>query len=68
MMHAHLRLVAVPVADADTLGVVETEVLTDLNPPLNLDKVRRDPRRTQLSALRKKYGRKERGPSTTSAG
>jgi len=67
-MHAHLRLVAVPVADADTLGAVETEVLTDLNPPLNLDKVRRDPRRTQLSALRKKYGRKGRGPSTTSAG
>jgi len=67
-MHLHLRLIAVPVADADTLGAVETEVLTDLNPPLNLDKVRRDPRRTQLSALRKKYGRKERGPSTTSAG
>jgi hypothetical protein len=67
-MHAHLRLIAVPVADADTLGAVETEVLTDLNPPLNLDKVRRDPRRTQLSALRKKYGRKERGPSATSAG
>lgn len=59
-MHAHLRLAAVPVADADTLGDVETDVLGELNPPLNLDKVKRDPLRVQLSALRKKHGRRGR--------
>lgn len=59
-MHDHLRLVAVPVADADSLGYVETGVLAELNPPLNLDKVKRDPLRSQLSALRKKHGRRGR--------
>lgn len=59
-MHAHLRLIAVPVADADTLGDVESTVLTALNPPLNLDKVTRDERRRRLSELRKQYGRKKR--------
>lgn len=57
-MHKHLRLVAVPVADAETLGGVETDVLAQLNPPLNLDKVPRDPRRQRLTELRKRYGRK----------
>jgi hypothetical protein len=59
-MHEHLRLVAVPVTDADTLGDVETDVLAELNPPLNLDKVKRDALRAQLSALRKKHGRRGR--------
>jgi hypothetical protein len=67
-MHEHLRLIAVPVADADTLGDVETQVLLQLDPPLNLDKVERTPLRTQLSALRKKYGRKRRSASSASAG
>ena len=67
-MHAHLRLVAVPVADADTLGDVETDVLAELNPPLNLDKVPRDPRRQRLSALRKQYGRKKRRSSDAGDG
>lgn len=62
-MHKHLRLIAIPVDDADKLGAVETEVLSELNPALNLDKVTRDPLRTRLSALRKKYGRKQRGTS-----
>ena len=65
-MHAHLRLVAIPVADADTLGDVETDVLAELNPPLNLDKVKRDARRVQLSALRKKYGRRGSAAATAS--
>ena len=64
-MHEHLRLVAVPVADADTLGDVETDVLAELNPPLNLDKVKRDALRAQLSAMRKKHGR--RGRSSAAA-
>lgn len=62
-MHAHLRLIAIPVADSDTLGSVETDVLAELNPPLNLDKVKRDPVRARLSALRRTYGRKRREPS-----
>jgi hypothetical protein len=48
----------VPVANADTLADVETQVLLELDPPLNLDKVARNPLRTQLSALRKKHRRK----------
>jgi hypothetical protein len=67
-MHEHLRLIAVPVADADTLGDVETQVLLQLDPPLNLDKVVRNPLRNQLSALRKKYGRKRQSASSESAG
>lgn len=59
-MHEHLRLVAVPVANADTLGDVETAILTELDPPLNLDKVRRTPLRVHLSALRKAHGRRGR--------
>jgi hypothetical protein len=67
-MHRHLRLIAVPIADADTLGEVETSVLSHLNPPLNLDKVQRDPLRARLSELRKKYGRKQRSGAVASAG
>lgn len=67
-MHDHLRLIAVPVADADTLGGVETEVLSVLNPPLNLDKVPKDPRRQRLTDLRKRYGRKKRRSDTANDG
>lgn len=67
-MHEHLRLIVVPVNDADTLGDVETEVLQQLDLPLNLDKVARNPLRIELSALRKKYGRKRRTASSASAG
>ena len=55
-MHAHLRVVTVPVADADTLDALETAILTDLDPPLNLAKMAKTPPRRQLSALRKQYG------------
>ncbi len=64
-MHDHLHLIAVPVTDADTLGGVETDVLAELNPPLNLDKVSRDPLRRRLSELRKQYSRKEPPASAT---
>ncbi|WP_262852281.1 DUF6884 domain-containing protein [Mumia quercus] len=63
-MHEHLRLVAVPFANADTLGDVETEILAELDPPLNLDKVRRTPLRAHLSALRKSHGRRGRSQGT----
>jgi hypothetical protein len=55
-MNAHLRVVAIPVADADTLGDLETAILADLDPPLNLAKVGKTPIRQRLSALRKQYG------------
>ncbi|PVG83756.1 hypothetical protein DDE18_05435 [Nocardioides gansuensis] len=64
-MHEHLRLIAVPVNAADTLGDVETEVLQQLDPPLNLDKVARNALRIELSALRKRYGRKRRTATAT---
>lgn len=58
-MHEHLRVLAVPVDDADTLSGLETAVLAQLDPPLNLDKVdRTEPRRVRLSVLRKKYSRR----------
>lgn len=55
-MYEHLRVVAVPVADADTLDDVETMVLTELDPPLNLMKMPKTPLRKRLSELRRQYG------------
>ena len=59
-------MIPVPVADADTLGEIETAVLTALDPPLNLDKVGRNPLRRRLSELRKQCGRKRRSATATS--
>jgi hypothetical protein len=55
-MHAHLRVIPIPIADVDTLDRLESEILTELDPPLNLAKVPKTPLRQQLSVLRKKYG------------
>lgn len=55
-MHARLTVVAVPVADADTLGVVEEAVLERLNPPLNLRHMPTSPLRVDLGRLRKALG------------
>ena len=44
-MLAHLRVNAIPVANADTLGDLETKILAELDPPLNLAKVARTPLR-----------------------
>lgn len=55
-MHAHLKVVAIPLADGDSLGDLETEILAELDPPLNLAKVAKTPLRQRLSALRKQYG------------
>lgn len=57
-MHAHLRVIPIPVADVDTLDHLESEILTELDPPLNLAKVPKTPLRMRLSALRKKYAGK----------
>ena len=51
-MQAHLRVVAIPIADADTLDALESDILAELDPPLNLAKVRQTPLRARLSALR----------------
>lgn len=54
-MHAHLRVVLVPVANADTLDALETVVLSELDPRLNLAKVAKTPLRARISTLRKLY-------------
>ena len=56
-MHEHLRVVALPVDDADVLEEIEDRVLAELNPPLNLAKVGRDPLRRRLTALRSRFRR-----------
>lgn len=54
-MHDHLRIVTLPYPDAHTLGELETLVLAELDPPLNLAKVPRTELRQRLAALRKRY-------------
>jgi hypothetical protein len=51
-MEAHLRVITVPVPDADQLGEVESVVLAALDPPLNLRGRPSSPVRQRLSALR----------------
>ncbi|MHA3948926.1 GIY-YIG nuclease family protein [Cellulomonas bogoriensis] len=51
-MEERLRVAAVAVADSDRLGEVETAVLTQLDPPLNLRGMAVSPVRRQLSQLR----------------
>lgn len=54
-MHEHLRVVAVPLDDPDTLDALETTILRQLDPPLNLSKVPKTALRARLSALRSHY-------------
>jgi hypothetical protein len=49
-------VIAIPVDDPDILDDLETEILTELDPPINLAKVSKTPLRARLSALRKQYG------------
>ena len=55
-MEEHLAVIPVPVADADTLGVVEEAVLARLDPPLNLQHMSKTPLRRELSKLRNALG------------
>jgi hypothetical protein len=64
-MHAHLRVIAIPVADADTLGKLESAVLEELDPPLNLRKVAKTDVRRRLTELRRQYSRKRRRSDRT---
>lgn len=52
-MHEHLRVIAVPFDDRDALDAVETQVLAELDPPLNLRKMPSTPLRKRLSELRR---------------
>jgi hypothetical protein len=56
-MHAHLRVVAVPVEDADALDGLESGVLAELDPPLNLAKMPQSEVRSRLSQLRKLHSK-----------
>lgn len=54
-MHDHLRVVAVPFEDADTLGHLESAVLERLDPPLNLQGMPSSSVRQTLKELRRRY-------------
>lgn len=56
-MHEHLRVVAVPVDDADVLDGLESGVLAQLDPPLNLAKMSKSRTRQRLTELRKLHGK-----------
>jgi hypothetical protein len=51
-MHSHLAIATFPVADRDPLAHLEHRVLTQLNPPMNLDGMPPTPLRSKLSRLR----------------
>jgi hypothetical protein len=51
-IRGHLRVIAVPVDDADGLKSLEAAMLAALNPPLNLDDRPATPLRSRLSELR----------------
>lgn len=59
-MHQHIRLIAIPIDDADALNGLESAVLAALNPPLNLDKMPRSPIRQRLTDLRRQHSRRSR--------
>jgi hypothetical protein len=52
-MMAHLRVLAAPYEDADTLGRLESDVLRLLDPPLNLQGMPASPVRRRLTDLRR---------------
>jgi hypothetical protein len=56
-MDRHLRVVAVPHPDPDALGRLEELVLTEIDPPLNLQGMPRTPLRVRLSELRRAVAR-----------
>lgn len=57
-MHAHLRVIAVPIDHADRLDDLESAVLAALDPPLNLSKMPPSTARARLTVLRRRYGRR----------
>lgn len=59
-MHEHLTVVAVPYADADTLGRLEELVLRQIDPPFNLKGQLTTPVRARITELRRTYGEPKR--------
>ena len=51
-MFEHLSLAVLPVDDRDGLGVLERALLEALDPPVNLDGMRRTPLRIALGTAR----------------
>lgn len=58
-MNEHLKVIAVPFDDADTLGQLEEDVLSRLDPPLNLQGMPQTPTRRRLKELRRPHARKK---------
>lgn len=58
-MESHLKVIAVPYEDADSLGQVEAAVLAELDPPLNLKGMTGTPLRRKLTDLRRRVARKQ---------
>jgi hypothetical protein len=56
-MNEHLKVVAVPCDDADTLGRLEELVLAEIDPPLNLKGMAGTPIRARITLLRRVHGR-----------
>ena len=59
-MHAHLSVIAVPFDDSDTLGHLEDDVLSRLDPPMNLQGMTATPTRRRLKELRRPHGSKSK--------
>lgn len=66
-MHEHLKVIAVPFEDADTLGRLESDVLRRLDPPLNLQGMALTATRRRLKELRRPHARRKAKHVTTSA-
>lgn len=56
-MNAHLKILAVPYEDADTLGQLEEDVLQAIDPPLNLKSMSSSPIRLRIKQLRRPHSR-----------
>lgn len=54
-MGDHLKVLAVPYPDADTLGRLEDDVLRSIDPPLNLKGMATSPVRLRLKELRRRH-------------
>ena len=57
-MTDHLQVIAVPFEDADTLGRLEEDVLSNLDPPLNLKGMDDSRVRRRVKELRKVHARR----------
>lgn len=57
-MYEHLRVIALPYEDRDTLGRLEDEVLREIHPPLNLMGMNSSELRVRLTELRRAYGKR----------